>query len=65
MSVFENNVVDIQQINHEGDVDQEIDQKPYIAQEDRGRSKVGSKEQINQNPYSQVISSLETDLKEA
>ena len=65
VSVSENNVVDIQQVNHECDADQEIDQKPYIAEEDREGSNVGSKEQINRNPYAQVISSLETDLKEA
>ena len=65
VSDSENNVVDIQQVNHEGDVDQEIDQNLYIAQEDRGGSNVGSKEQINQKPYAQVISSLETKLREA
>ena len=47
VSVSKNNVVDIQQVNHECDVDQEIDQKPYIVEEDRGGSNVGSKEQIN------------------
>ena len=46
-------------------MDQEIDEKPYIAEEDREGSNVGLKEQINQNPYAQVISSLETDLREA
>ena len=65
VSVSKNNVFDIRQVNHECDVYQEIDQKPYIVEEDRGGSNVGSKEQINQNPYAQVISSLETDLKEA
>ena len=63
VSVSGNNVVDIQQVNHE--CDQEIDQKPYIVEEDKGRSNGGLKEKINQNPYAQVISSLETDLKEA
>ena len=65
VSDSENNVVDIQQVNHEGDVDQEIDQEPYIDQEDKGGLNVGSKEQINQKHYAQSISSLETDLKEA
>ena len=46
VSVSGNNVVDIQQVNHECDADQEIDQKPYIVEEDIGGSNGGSKEQI-------------------
>ena len=59
------NVVDVQQVEHECDADQEIEQNPYIVEEDRGGSNGRSKEQINQNPYAQAISSLETKLKEA
>ena len=65
VSLSGNNVLDIRQVNHKCDVDQEINQKPCIVEEDRGGSKVGSKEQFNRNPYAQVISSLEADLKEA
>ena len=34
VSISRDNVVDIQQVNHE--CDQEINQKPYIVEEDRG-----------------------------
>ena len=50
-------------MNHE--CGQEIDQKPYLAKEGRKASKRESKEQIGQNPHDQVISSLQTNLKEA
>ena len=63
VSVFETNVVGVQQVNPGCDVDQEIDQKLCIEEEYKRGSNVGSKEKINQNPYAQVISSLETDLR--
>ena len=63
VSLSGNNVVDTQQVNHE--CDQEIDQNPYLAEEDRKTMNRESKEKIDQNTHAQVISSLQTDLKEA
>ena len=51
VSVSENNVVGIQQVNHGCDVGQEIDQKSCIEEEDMRGSNVGSREQVNRNPY--------------
>ena len=65
VSVFETNVVSVHQVNPGCDVDQEIDQNLCIEEEHRRGSNVGLKNPINQIPYAQVISSLETDLKEA
>ena len=45
VSISEDDVADIQQVNHE--CNQEVDQKPYIVEEDRGGSNGESKEQIN------------------
>ena len=63
VSLSRDNVAGIQQENHE--FDQEIDQKPYIVRENRGASNRESKEQIDRNPHARIISSLQTDLKEA
>ena len=52
-------------MNRECGMDQEIDQRPNRVEEDRGGFNVGAEKQINNNPYTWVISSLETDLKEA
>ena len=65
VSVFETNVVSVQQVNPGCDVDQQIDLKPCKEDQDRRGSNVGSKEPIDRIPYAQVISSLEIDLKEA
>ena len=56
VSASGNDVVGIQQMNRECDMDQEIDQRPYRVEEDRGGLNVGSEKQINKNPYAQVIS---------
>ena len=63
VSTSANEVVDSQQVNHE--CDEEIDQKPYLAEEARKAMNTESKEQNDQNPHAQVISSLQNDLKEA
>ena len=65
VSVSETNIGGVQQVNHGLDVDQEIDQKPYTEEGDKGGSNVVTKGQPNQISYHQVISSLETGLKEA
>ena len=63
VSLSRDNVADTQQVNHE--CGQEIDQNPYLAKEDRKASNRESKEKIDQKPHARVISSLQTDLKEA
>ena len=55
----------VQQVNPGFNVDQEIGQKPCAEERGRGEPNVGTKGQPDQIPYAQVISSLETDLKEA
>ena len=55
----------VQQVNPGFNVDQEIDQNPCTKERGRGEPNVGTKGQPDQIPYAQVISSLETDLKEA
>ena len=65
VSISETNVIGVQQVNHGCDVDQEIDQKSCTEDQDKRGSNVGSKEPINRIAYAQVISSLETNLKEA
>ena len=54
----------VQQVNPGFNVDQEIDQNPCAKERGRGEPNVGTKGQPDQIPYAQVISSLETDLKE-
>ena len=56
---------DVQQLNPGPNVDQEIDQKPCTEVRGNGETNVGAVEQPDQIHYAQVISSLETDLKEA
>ena len=63
VSLSRDNVDGTQQVNHE--CGKEIDQKSYLGEEDRKASNMESKEQIDQNPHARVISSLQTDLKEA
>ena len=50
-------------MNHE--YDQEIDRKPYLAEESRINMNRESKDQIDPNPHAWMIFSLQTDLKEA
>ena len=57
-----NEVVDSLQVNHE--CDQEITRKPYLDKEAWINMNRESKDQIDPNPHSWVISSLQTDLKE-
>ena len=49
MSVSANENVDTQQVNHE--CDQEIDRKPYLAEESRINMNRESKDQIDPNPH--------------
>ena len=63
ISISTNKVVDSQQVNREGN--QEIDRKPYLTEEARVNLKRESKDQIDSNPHAQLISSLQTYLKEA
>ena len=63
VSVSANEVVDSQQVNHE--CDQEIDRKPYPDKETRINVNRESEYQIDPNPHARLISSLQTNLKEA
>ena len=63
VSISVNKVVDSKQENRQGD--QEIDRKPYLTEEARINLKRESKDQTDPNPHAQLISSLQTDLKEA
>ena len=54
VSIPGDNVADIQKVNHE--FDKEIDQKPYIVEEDRGGSNGGSKNQSKPLRSSHLIS---------
>ena len=65
VSASETRARDVQQLNPRPNVDQEIDQKPCTKVRGNGEPNVGVVEQPDQIPYAQVISSLETDLKEA
>ena len=49
VSVSANEVVDSQQVNHE--CDQEINRKPYLAEEARIKRNRESKDQIARNPH--------------
>ena len=65
VSIFETNTGGVEQVNSGFNVDQEIDENPCAEERGRGEPNVGTKGQPDQIPYAQVISSLETDLKEA
>ena len=63
VSISADRVVDSQQVNHEGS--QEIDRKPHLTEESWVNLKRELKDQTGPNPHVQLISSLQTDLKEA
>ena len=50
-------------MNCEGD--KEIDRKPYLAEEAQINLNRKSEDQTDPSPHAQLISSLQTDLKEA
>ena len=64
VSASETRAGDVQRLNPGPNVDQEIDQNPCTEVRGNGELNVGEVEQPDQIPYDQVISSLETDLKE-
>ena len=63
VSISVDKVVDSQQVNREGI--QEIDRKPHLTEEAQVNLKRESKDQTDPNPHVQLISSLQTYLKEA
>ena len=63
VSISADKVVDSHQVNREGS--QEIDRKPHLTEEAQVNLKRESKDQTDPNPHAQLISSLQTDLKEA
>ena len=63
VSIFADKVVDSQQVNREGS--QEIDKMPHLTEEAQINLKRESKDQTDPNPHAQLISSLQTNLKEA
>ena len=60
VSISADKEVDSQQVNREGS--QEIDRKPHLTEEAQVNLK---KDQTDPNPHAQLISSPQTDLKEA
>ena len=58
-----NEVVDSQQVNHEGD--KEKYRNPYLAEESQINMNRESNNQTDPNPHARLISSLKTYLKEA
>ena len=60
ISTYVDNVVDRQQVIREGS--QEIDRKHHLTEEAQVKLK---RDQTDPNPHAQLISSLQTDLKEA